>query len=62
MARLLISYGVLVDAKDENGETALDHAPRNRNYETFRVLLACDANEGVRNWEGLFVEMLFDII
>lgn len=62
MATLLISHGALVDAKDENGETALHHAARNRNYKTFRALLACGADKGIRNREGLLAEMLFDII
>lgn len=62
MARLLISHGALVDATDEKGETTLHHAARSRNYKTFRALLACDANKGIRNWEGLFAKMLFDVI
>lgn len=62
MARLLISHGALVDATDEKGETALHHAARSRNYKTFRALLACGADKGIRNREGLFAEMLFDII
>ncbi len=62
MARLLISYGALVDATDEKGETVLHHAAGSRNYKTFRALLACGANKGIRNGEGLCAEMLFDII
>lgn len=60
--KLLISYDALVDATNEKRKTTLHYATRSRNYKTFRVLLACDANKRIRNWKELFAKMLFEII
>ncbi|HQB83293.1 MAG TPA: ankyrin repeat domain-containing protein, partial [Candidatus Rifleibacterium sp.] len=55
---LLLEYGVLLDRRDDSGNTALMHAVEDGSIEAVKALIAAGADTNLKNEAGLTLQQI----